>query len=236
MTGGTRLRLSSLARTAGEIVNGAEPGLGGATQSSLALHGRRAVSGAAGQLLDARDELQRALSLRRRQFGISPWPTVEILLRLAAVLSGTGDGPAAISLLAEARDELTGSPDGAGVQLARLDQLEQRLRGKRRRAGRAGPLTERELAVLRLLRGSLSLREIGRQVTLRGECGSLVAALFADAAIESGRGRTCVTFTVRDDCELYGLLDRVQDLALHLISLIELGTDVYAGDAWQSLM
>jgi hypothetical protein len=60
------------------------------------------------------------------------------------------------------------------------------------------------------------------RIVLRGECGPLVAALFADVAIESGGGCTCITASVRDDSELYGLIDRFEDLALHLITLGEL--------------
>jgi hypothetical protein len=32
--------------------------------------------------------------------------------------------------------------------------------------------------------------------------------------------------SVRDESELYGMLDRFQDLALHIVSLNELGADV----------
>jgi len=60
------------------------------------------------------------------------------------------------------------------------------------------------------------------RIVLRGECGSLVARLFADVTIESGLGRTCITASVRDDSELYGLIHRFEDLALHLISLAEI--------------
>lgn len=60
------------------------------------------------------------------------------------------------------------------------------------------------------------------QIILRGECGPLIAGLFGDAAIECSRGRTCIIAVVRDDSGLYGLLDRIQDLALHLVSLNEL--------------
>jgi hypothetical protein len=63
------------------------------------------------------------------------------------------------------------------------------------------------------------------RIILRGECGPLLAALFGDAAIESSRGRTCIIAAVRDDSGLYGLLDRIQDLALHLVSINELGSD-----------
>ena len=47
--------------------------------------------------------------------------------------------------------------------------------------------------------------------------------LFGDAAIETGNGCTSLTFSARDDSELYGLLDRIQDLGLHLITLYEIG-------------
>ena len=60
------------------------------------------------------------------------------------------------------------------------------------------------------------------QIILRGECGPLVAGLFGDTAIECSHGRTCIIAAVRDDSGLYGLLDRIQDLALHLVSLNEL--------------
>jgi hypothetical protein len=63
------------------------------------------------------------------------------------------------------------------------------------------------------------------RIILRGECGPLLAALFGDAAIESSGGRTCIIAAVRDDSGLYGLIDRIQDLALHLVSINELGSD-----------
>jgi hypothetical protein len=61
------------------------------------------------------------------------------------------------------------------------------------------------------------------QLIVRGECGPLTAWLFGDAAIESGGGCTSLIFSARDDSELYGLLDRIQDLGLHLIILYEVG-------------
>jgi hypothetical protein len=50
----------------------------------------------------------------------------------------------------------------------------------------------------------------------------VVAALFADLTIEPAPGCTCITASIRDDSELYGLIHRFEDLALHLISLGEL--------------
>lgn len=59
------------------------------------------------------------------------------------------------------------------------------------------------------------------QLIVRGECGPLTERLSGDAAIEPGHGCTSLIVSARNDSELYGLLDRIQDLELHLISLNE---------------
>jgi LuxR family transcriptional regulator, maltose regulon positive regulatory protein len=93
-------------------------------------------------------------------------PTIELLLRYAPVLADLGDREGATALAAEARELLGALPDGAEAQLARLDAVERRAGGRPRLNGRspgtgpAEPLTGREMAVLRLLTGTLSLREI----------------------------------------------------------------------------
>ena len=61
------------------------------------------------------------------------------------------------------------------------------------------------------------------QLILRGECGPLTEPLFGDAAIEPGNGRTSLIFSARDDSDLCGLLDRIQELGLHLIIPYEVG-------------
>ena len=61
------------------------------------------------------------------------------------------------------------------------------------------------------------------QLILRGECGPLTERLSGDAVIAPGRGGTSLIFSARDDSELYCLLDRIQDLGLHLISLYQAG-------------
>ena len=61
---------------------------------------------------------------------------------------------------------LTLLPDGAEALLARLGRLERRSRRAAGVASLADPLTEREVAVLRLLQGTLSLREIGQELHL----------------------------------------------------------------------
>jgi LuxR family transcriptional regulator, maltose regulon positive regulatory protein len=152
------------ARAARSIVD--EPGVSTTPHNSLVYTAVGAVYASQGRLQKARSELEGALWSRRRWPGISSWPTVEILFRLAPVLADLGDRPGAAALLDEASRALTSSPDGAEVQRSRLGRLERRLAGRPPVASLAEPLTEREMAVLRLLRGTLSLREIGQQLYL----------------------------------------------------------------------
>src|ERR1035441_5115918 len=150
-----------------EIVADADPGLREAPQSALAFAAVGAVLARRGRLTDARLELEHALRLRRRQVGISPWATMEILLRLAPLLLDIGDRPGAAALFGEARNILTSLPDGAEAQLTRLERLEQRVATRQSRTiPPAASLTTREVVVLRLLRGTLSLGEIGRELQL----------------------------------------------------------------------
>ena len=91
---------------------------------------------------------------------------MEIQIRLASVLAGTGDRSGAVALAEEARLLLTSAPDGTDALLARLDRLEQRLAARPRGVPTVDPLTDREVGVLRMLRGTLSIREIGETLNL----------------------------------------------------------------------
>ncbi|MGO9784775.1 MAG: LuxR C-terminal-related transcriptional regulator [Streptosporangiaceae bacterium] len=154
------------ARTAQDILASADPGLGAAPQSSPVFTAAGEVAARRGRLTEARWAFERALESRRGKHGISPWPTLELLLRFAPVLSDLGDRSRAVALLAEARSILVASPDCAEAQFARLDRIERRLAARPRSIVLGAPLTEREAAVLRLLGGSLSLREIGQELYL----------------------------------------------------------------------
>jgi LuxR family maltose regulon positive regulatory protein len=159
---GRLLWARELVHAAGELAERAD--LGEAPQAAVAHMAAGALHAAEGKLNDARAELEHALRLRRRVPGISPWPTLETLLLLAEVLLELGDRTAA-DLLAEAQELLASLPDGADIQLARVRRLGQGLAGLSR-SSPLEPLTEREATVLRLLRGTLSLREIGRELHL----------------------------------------------------------------------
>jgi len=133
-------------------------------QVAVAYMAAGALHAAQGRPDQARTELEHALRRRRRVPGISPWPTLEVLLLLAEVQLELGDRAAA-DLLDEAQELLATLPDGAGVQLARVSRLRQALAGLPH-ASQLEPLTDREATVLRLLRGTLSLREIGQELHL----------------------------------------------------------------------
>ena len=133
-------------------------------QCSLAFTAAGAVRAAQGRLDEARSEFKRGVQCRLGVPGISPWATLEAMLRLAQVLLDLGDDAGAAELIDEAQDVLTLFPDGAEAPQARLEQLRRRLVVRSRAVPAADALTEREMAVLRLLRGTLSLREIGQEL------------------------------------------------------------------------
>ncbi len=150
-----------LARSAKAMATDVDIGLQGTPQSTIAYGAVGAVYAANGRLQDARGEFERALTVRRRWPGISPWPTLEILLRLAPVLRSLGDPEGAALLFDEASQLLASLPAGAEAQLARLGRL---AADRPQIASPGEPLTERQTAVLALLGGTLSLREIGAQL------------------------------------------------------------------------
>ena len=133
--------------------------------SAVAYMAAGGVYAAQGQLQEARTELERALQFRQRVPGISAWVTVQIMVMLARVLLEMGDRPGAAAVVDEARLALVSMPDPPEALLTRLGRLEHNAAG-RRPASLADPLTEREVAVLSLLQGTLSLREIGQELRL----------------------------------------------------------------------
>jgi LuxR family transcriptional regulator, maltose regulon positive regulatory protein len=161
-----RLRQADeFARTAHDMATDPGLGLDHSAQSSLGYLAMGAVHATQGNLSAARGELEHALQVRQRLIGLSPWPTMEVMFRLAPVLADLGDRAGAGTLLGEARQVLLSSPDGADAQLARLAELERRL-AYRPATTPGEPITEREREVLWLLQGTLSLRDIGRELYL----------------------------------------------------------------------
>jgi len=140
--------------------------LSDAPRTAIAYTASGAVDAMQGHLVQARGYLEHALRAGRRCSGISPWVALDTMLRLAPVLSDLSDPAGAAGLLSEARAVLASRPDGAKAQLIRAEQLAARLASRKCPQPLAEPLTDREEEVLRLLRGTLSLREIGQELFL----------------------------------------------------------------------
>ena len=132
--------------------------------SCLAYTAVGAVHAARGQLVEARRELEHALEPGRRLWEMCPWHTLEPALWLAQASLDLGDRRRAAELADEARNVLAALPDGGQAQRARLAGLDRRIAGRPRLVWAAESLTAREAAVLRLLGGTLSLREIGQEL------------------------------------------------------------------------
>jgi LuxR family maltose regulon positive regulatory protein len=130
----------------------------GGTHTALALvHAER------GDRDGALAAIDRAVELVRR--GAVPGDRANTLLTAASLYADAGDGERAGALLREAREVIEAAPDpGAMV----VDRLKQAQRGFRTSPevpiGAAEELSERELAVLRLLASPLSQREIGNEL------------------------------------------------------------------------
>jgi len=137
--------------------------LGRLPQTVMAYAATGAVQAAKGQFGQARSELEPALGLRQKTPGLGPWSTIVPTLLLARIRLETGDPAGAVELAEEARAVLTALPDGTEVLRARLAELDRRI-GGHHQARPAEPLTEREVAVLHLLAGTLTLREIGLEL------------------------------------------------------------------------
>ena len=138
--------------------------LGRLPQTVMAYAANGAVQAARGQFDQARSELEPVLELRRKIPGLGPWNTIVPTLLLARIRLEAGDQAGAAELAEEAREALAALPDGTEALQARLAEIDRRIGGGNHEGHTAEPLTERESAVLRLLGGALSLREISNEL------------------------------------------------------------------------
>ena len=115
---------------------------------------------------DAQTELTRAVTLARRGVGVVA--LAYVLITVAEARRELGDRRSAIELLREAREVSAHAPDPGTVVPRLLDKAERRLRiisqSQGSRLVTVEELTAREAAVLSLLPGGLSAREIGQEL------------------------------------------------------------------------
>lgn len=115
---------------------------------------------------EARSELERAAALARRGVGLVE--LAYVLVTLGELLRELGDRRAARELVLEARELLSSAPEPGTLVPRLVAQAESRLRlvlhASGARSAVTDELTAREQAVLLLLPGGLSAREIGSEL------------------------------------------------------------------------
>ncbi len=135
-------------------------GLRAMPQASMAFTALGQAQAAAGKITDAMSTLEQGLALRLRSPVLGPWGPIHHLLVTARVAISDGQLTMAQELVADATDRMSRYRDGMGPMRARLAAVQDviDLHGAPGRS--VEPLTDRELEVLRLLGGSLNLREM----------------------------------------------------------------------------
>jgi LuxR family transcriptional regulator, maltose regulon positive regulatory protein len=121
---------------------------------------------ASGRLAEAMATLEQGLNLRRKNPGLSPWPTIHNLLITARVVMMSGELSLARRLLDEVMPLMRQYQQGMAAMRARLDVAQKYLRDGQVEGAHSEALTGREIDVLRRLAGSLSLGEIASELYL----------------------------------------------------------------------
>ena len=153
-----------LVTAAREIAGEDDPG--DAPRSAIAYTAAGAVAATQGHLKEARDYFEHALRAGRRCSGISPWVALDTMLRLAPVLYDLGDRPEQSACSARPGPCWHRGRTARRRSSSGPNSLRKRFASRQRPQLLAEPLTDREEEVLRLLQGTLSLREIGQELFL----------------------------------------------------------------------
>jgi LuxR family maltose regulon positive regulatory protein len=119
---------------------------------------RGAVLAERRELAEAVGPLERALELARR--GAGKIEVAHVSVALARVRHALGESSAAGDLVKDARRAVEGCPD-IGIMAEKLAEIERSLTTSRHAVSPSQELSDRELAVLKLLPTRLSQREIG---------------------------------------------------------------------------
>jgi LuxR family maltose regulon positive regulatory protein len=145
------------------LSEGDDPGFGEHFVLTFAHRGLARALARRGRLADAEAAASRAVELSRR--GAGRLETAAALLGLAEARHSNGDPPGGRELLEEAAGLVDGCSD-PGIAPERVEEVRRRLgRARRTRAPELrDELSDRELAVLRLLPSGLSQREIGSEL------------------------------------------------------------------------
>jgi LuxR family maltose regulon positive regulatory protein len=151
-----------LAEEAMEVVE--SRGLRGMPQASMAFTALGQAQVAAGELSDAVATIEQGLVLRRKNPAQGPWGGLHHILAASRVALAAGELPMAQQLAEEASARMDDYPEGMDSMRARLGAVQDEIRAPRTESPGSETLTDRELEVLRLLQGSLSLRDIAAEL------------------------------------------------------------------------
>ena len=137
-----------------------QAGLSATPQASMAFTALGQAQAADGDVTEALATLDEGLSLRRIGPEVGPWGMIHHLLTTARVYAAAGRLAHARQLMSELAERMSRLGASMEPMWARYAAVEETLRARRDAAGPVEKLTARELDVLRLLQGSLSLGEI----------------------------------------------------------------------------
>ena len=135
-------------------------------QASMAFTALGQAQAEEGSLDDALATVEEGLILRRRNPARARGAMTHHLLVSARVCPRGRAAPRAQELVTEASGRMARFQEGAGPMSARLNAIQGDIRAARADGAYAESLTDRELDVLRLLQGSLSLPEIAAELHL----------------------------------------------------------------------
>ena len=81
------------------------------------------------------------------------------------------------------------------------------------------------------------MRQTRYRITVRGRLTERLGSAFEGMVLEPGNGQTGLVGDIRDQSHLYGVLDRVRNLGLELVSVEAIPTPSHRNDKetkWQS--
>ena len=81
----------------------------------------------------------------------------------------------------------------------------------------------RRLTLPREIFVGMDADETSYRVTVRGNVSDRLASAFDGVTVERGASTTVLVCNLRDQSELYGLLNRLRDFGLDLVGLAEVG-------------
>ena len=187
-----------LAEDAMQVVDAA--GLSGAPHASMAFTALGLAQAAAGEMTAAAATIEQGLVLRRKNPSQGPWGALHHILAASRVALLAGERGTAKQLAEEASARMDRYPQGMECMRQRLRLVEDAISTTPTVSQQSETLTDRELEVLRLLQGSLSLSEIANELfispnTVKTHAKAVYRKLGVgsrDDAVRIARGRQLV--------------------------------------------